>query len=683
MEKKTENKITQLAARQVAKGEQLILFKKIHTWQELESNVGVEILDTFKSLPFNYGNYKLWSKLWKDTAVERANNQQTRLLQEVSKPKLQPAKQTDTIGRITLYPEQQAVYQAIKQAFWQDRSTRIAVNDGIMGSGKTFLAGALIDYVIRNKLWLSDESSAVRYDIPYRILVTTPKTVVESYSRVLEAFGLGKYLGNVILVTSLSQLTSSLGAVFYKEQFDAMGESEDPKLIINPAMIPYLWVADEFHRLNNWNTKQTRLAMAMADLELPPYVLAMSATPWVKVNDSKFVVCASRRKYFGMHITAENFNIFAKELAKRPDKPNIAASKRLREQLAPIIFSFPYVKWKAKAINQVLIVDFEKPEHKQAYESAFETFLERKRKAGDNTKFGRFEEWIALGQFRKAVEPLRVPAMVQRTLADLQNNKAVVLGDCYRKTVIDTVFRLTEAGLSRDQISVIWGGKTAWNKKLLLSDDELQELCNRVMAGEQLDEYEARCMHETLNYKTERLLAAETEDEQRTRIAKQHNLRLYDTQSASQRQEEIDRFQSGQSIVCVFTLAAGGVGLSLDQDKPSLRPRVGYFSPSYSGPEFKQALGRTIRRGTLENVYQYMVYMADTVEEYRVAPAIDTKMKCLSEVTKSTFNIIDLDTCEKIKHRYRSSEQAIQDAESDSAQLQDYDDKYNKDQDDE
>lgn len=667
----------------MAKGEQLILFKQVANWQNLESSLGVEVLDTFKSLPFNYPNYKLWSKLWKDTAIERANKQQIKLLQETAKPKLTPARQTDTIGKITLFPEQQAVYEAIKKEFWANNSTRIAVNDGIMGSGKTFLAGALIDYVIRNKLWLSDSTSAVKYDIPYRILVTTPKTVVESYSRVLESFGLGKYLGNLILVTSLSQLTSSLGAVFYREEYDKMGENEEPKLIINPAMVPYLWVADEFHRLNNWNTKQTRLAMTLADLDNPPYILAMSATPWVKVNDSRFVVCASKRKYFGMHINAENFNIFAKELAKRPDKPNIAASKRLREQLSPLIFSFPYVKWKAKAINQVLIVDFEKPEHKQAYESAFETFLERKRKAGDNTKFGRFEEWIALGQFRKAVEPLRVPAIVQRTLADLRNNKAVVLGNCYRKTVIDTVFHLTEAGLSRDQISVIWGGKTAWNKKLLLSDDELQEYCNCAMGGKQLDEYEVRCMQETLAYKEERILAAETEDEQRNRITKQHTLRLYDTQSAAQRQEEIDRFQSGQSIVCVFTLAAGGVGLSLDQDKPMLRPRIGYFSPSYSGPEFKQALGRTIRRGTLENVYQYMIYMADTVEEYRVAPAIDTKMKCLSEVTKSTFNIIDLDTCEKIKHKYRTESDAVQDAEADSAQLQDYDDKYNKDQDDE
>ena len=678
MEKKTEKKILELASRQVAKGEQLILFKQATSWTSLSSALGIEIPSAFTDLPFNYPTYKIWAKVWKETALTRAGNEQNKITQIAEKHKLKPAVSTDTIGQVKLFPEQQSVYEAIRQSFWYDRSTNIAVNDGIMGSGKTFLAGALINDVIANKRW-HDDTSAVQYDIPYRVLVLTPKTVVESYSRVLESFGLGQYLGNLICITSYSQMTSSMGSIFYTEKFDAMGEDDEPQIVINPAMQPYLLVTDEFHRLNNWNTKQTRFAMSIAQANKPPYILAMSATPWVKVNDSRFVVCASRRKYFGMSINKDNFNIFAKELCKKPDKPNVAASKRLREQLAPIIFSFPYVKWKAKAINQVLLVDFEKPEHKQAYEAAFDTFLERKRKAGDNTKFGRFEEWIALGQFRKAVEPLRVPALVERTFTELNNGKAVVMGDCYRKTVIDTVFRLTEQGLKRDQISVIWGGKTAWNKKLLLTDEELNDMCNRAVKGEELDPYEIRCMKETLDFKEERILAAESVDEQASRIEKQHQLKLYDTQSASQRQYEIDRFQSGEAIVCVFTLAAGGVGLSLDQSQPHLRPRVGLFSPSYSGPEFKQALGRTIRRATLEDVYQYMVYMKGTVEEYRVAPAIDTKLKCLAEVTKSAFNLIDLDTCVKTEHKYRSKEQAAADADSEISQLQDYDDKYNND----
>lgn len=676
MEKKTEKKILELARRQVARGEQAVIFKEATNWTKLSEILGITIPAAFTALPLTYPNYKIWAAQWRDTAIIRAEQEQNKLPIQAAKHKLTPSKAVECIGNVTLFPEQQAVADAIRTSFWADRSTKIAVNDGIMGSGKTFLAGALINYVIQNKLWLTDPASAVQYDIPYRVLVLTPKTVVENYSRVLEDFGLGKYLGNIICVTSYSQMTSSMGSIFYSEKFDAMGENDEPQIVINPTMQPYLLVTDEFHRLNNWNTKQTRFAMALADSPKPPYILAMSATPWVKVNDSRFVVCASKRKFFGMSITAENFPIFAKELAARPDKPNIAASKRLREQLAPIIFSFPYVKWKAKAINQVLIVDFEKPEHKQAYEAAFDTFLERKRKAGDNTKFGRFEEWIALGQFRKTVEPLRVPALVERTLAELNNGKAVVLGDCYRKTVIDTVFRLTEKGISRDQIAVIWGGKAAWNKKLLLSDEELDDMCSRVVGGETLDPYEMRCMKETLDFKEERILAAESEKEQADRIAKQHQLKLYDTQSASQRQYEIDRFQSGEAIVCVFTLAAGGVGLSLDQSKPHLRPRVGYFSPSYSGPEFKQALGRTIRRATLEDVYQYMVYMKDTVEEYRVAPAIDTKLKCLAEVTKSSFNLIDLDTCTKVQHKYRNTEEAIKDADSELSQLQNYDDEY-------
>ena len=102
-------------------------------------------------------------------------------------------------------------------------------------------------------------------------------------------------------------MTSSMGSIFYTEKFDAMGEDDEPQIVINPAMQPYLLVTDEFHRLNNWNTKQTRFAMSIAQADKPPYILAMSATPWVKVNDSRFVVCASKRKYFGMSINKDNF----------------------------------------------------------------------------------------------------------------------------------------------------------------------------------------------------------------------------------------------------------------------------------------------------------------------------------------------------------------------------------------
>jgi hypothetical protein len=161
----------------------------------------------------------------------------------------------------------------------------------------------------------------------------------------------------------------------------------------------------------------------------------------------------------------------------------------------------------------------------------------------------------------------------------------------------------------------------------------------------------------------------ETADEQKERLAIQHSLKLAGDQTQRQRQAEIDKFQSGQAEWCIFTLASGGVGLSLDQNKPNLLPRLGLFTPTYSGPEFKQALGRLVRRTTLSDTYQYMCYMKDTVEEHHVAPSIDKKMKCIAEITRSNFNIIDLDESKRVEYKFRTAEEVLADADNESSQF--------------
>ncbi len=669
MNSKQNTAVQQHAARQVAKAISLFRFRQIKSWPELERALGITIDPAFTSQPFLFPAFQSWCDAWKLTALARAEGANIRMLAKAeAATKLKVADHTDTIGQVTLFPEQQTVVERIREIFWTEKSSKFVVQDGETGSGKTFVAAALCDYIIKHKLWRSKPDDV---DLPYRILILTPKTVVESYKRVLELFGLGAYIGHIILVTSYSQMTSGFGSIFYKEKFDPFSDTPDEPIIdINPVFVPYFTVLDEFHRLNNQQTKQTKFALALTSGKHQPYTLAMSATPWVTVNHSRLAVLASRRSYFGMQVTNENFTLFARNICKDPAKPNIEAAKRIRAQLNDIIVSFPKVRWRSKAINQVLIVDFECQAHRKAAEDAYEIFLERKRKAGENTKFGRFEEFIALGQYRKAVEPFRVPAMVERTIADIARGKAVVIGAAFRKTIADAVFRLKKAGINRDKISVIWGGKRDWNTKMLLTDEQKESYIKQLMQGEELLPGQLRALRETLDYQTERILANETQEEQEQRLIIQRELNITGTQSAEQRQVEIDRFQSGESLVCLFTLAAGGVGLSLDQCRPELLPRVGYFTPSYSGPEFKQALGRTIRRATVSDVEQYMCYMQGTVEEYHVAPAVDRKLKCIAAITGNIFNIIDLDTAVKTNHKYRTKDEVLQDAESIESQFQ-------------
>lgn len=670
---------TDAAIKTATKIKQLIMWKQAKSWGELSSKIGINIPPAFTTLPFQWSNISQFCEYWKASVVQRIETEQKIQEQKLLVAPKVPLDLTvkEKFGSVTLFPEQAATKNAIFDAFFKSRTTRAALNDGETGSGKTFLGWGLIATCIAHNI---HHNPAIPFVVPYRYLIVTRKVVVESWKRWGEKFGLGDHIGKMIMVTSYSQLTSSFGEIFCKEVYDMY--TEETTLQINEVFAPDFIFWDEFHGLNNPNTKQTKFAVQMSLLKKPPYQVFASATPFVTVNNSRTFVLATKTTFLGMPVTIENFPQFAGTFAKRPDKPNIAAAKRLREHLAPYIFSFPKVKWPHKAINQVLIVDFENEEHRKLYHRSYEIFLERKKRAGQNTKFGKFEAWIALGQFRKSVEPYRVPALVDRIMERIESGRAAsVAGVAFRETVAQLTFQLHKRGLSRNDMSIIWGGKKEWRKDLLLSDTELDEIVKRAMRGENLEPHELRRLQETIDYRTERVMAAENEKEQVERLKLQRELGLLGTQSAGQRQTEIDKFQSGRSKVCIFTLAAGGVGLSLDHDKPELLPREVDVTPTYSGPEFKQALGRCVRRATLSDTFQWMCYMKGTVEEEHVAPLIDSKLKCIASFTGSNFNIVDLDTCDKHVHKFRTKEEAIKDADNEDAQFTGPDNTEPEDQD--
>jgi superfamily II DNA or RNA helicase len=98
-------------------------------------------------------------------------------------------------------------------------------------------------------------------------------------------------------------------------------------------------------------------------------------------------------------------------------------------------------------------------------------------------------------------------------------------------------------------------------------------------------------------------------------------------QSATERQNNIDRFQANQTALCLATLGAGGVGISL-HDVHHARPRRSYICPGYSASEFKQALGRIHRAGGTKTI-QSIVLAAGTIEE-RVYRAVNQKLSNIS-----------------------------------------------------
>ena len=126
-------------------------------------------------------------------------------------------------------------------------------------------------------------------------------------------------------------------------------------------------------------------------------------------------------------------------------------------------------------------------------------------------------------------------------------------------------------------------------------------------------------------------------------------------QDQDERQREIDRFQSGKTLFCIYTLKSGGVGLSLhhtdelttfkcrrkesgyavEEDIPKVlvRPRETFAFVSYNAIELVQGVGRVPRLTSLSPTVQNIYCYAGTIE-VSMGRIYSQKLRCLSSVVK-------------------------------------------------
>lgn len=651
----------QLAAAQIISAYQRRLVK---TWDDIPRLFKISPGENFTVQPLSFTSIKLFADYWK-------NSFEARLVAAIetkadSKQVIKVNKNVETFSTVTLFPEQQGCYESIYNALFVQRTTQAALQDGHTGSGKTFVAAAVIA-----KTW--KEIISTNPSLQFRlhpVMIFTPKGVVEHWKRVLESFGLAELVSKrKIYVMSDSEFTTEFGDIFCSEVEDPI--TGDVSLVWKPPFIPVLAVFDECHRYVRWETTRTKKALALIQSPIEKRLLFMSATPMEKVNDAMVFTTACNTQFMGLHITPDTFKQFAGLLDNNPAKPNREAVKRLRSVLNPYIFSLPYVKPKYKAINLVQLVDFRSEVDRNIYNTAHQRYIEACRKAGKNTLWGQFEKLIALNNYLKTVEPLRAWHIAQRVAENYRNNTfATAVGCKFKETIAQVTFELVDKyNIPREQISLIWGGKREYRTEELLTREEV----DKILANPNLNELLSnrpllKRVRLTLRYLQDQHEHSESPEEQAYRHSKMKELKLLGKQSDDARQYEIDKYQDGSAKICLFTIASGGIGLSLDRDKPHLLPRQGLFTPVYSGKEFQQLLGRLVRRASLSDAYQYICMMRGTVEEHHVTPILDEKLKCIAEITNRSFDAVDL-LSQVVDHQdhitVRDEQQAELDAEKD------------------
>ena len=105
---------------------------------------------------------------------------------------------------------------------------------------------------------------------------------------------------------------------------------------------------------------------------------------------------------------------------------------------------------------------------------------------------------------------------------------------------------------------------------------------------------------------------------------------IHGLQSDTERQAEIDRFQADEARTIICQMRAGGVGVSL-HDERGVFPRLSLIAPTYSAIDLRQVLGRPHRATAKSKSLQRLVYAEGTIEE-KVCETVALRLKAISSL---------------------------------------------------
>jgi len=235
-----------------------------------------------------------------------------------------------------------------------------------------------------------------------------------------------------------------------------------------------------------------------------------------------------------------------------------------------------------------------------------------------------------------------------------RENLAPVMICNYKQSITKIVKHLIlDYGIPRSKISIIWGGET---QVKAYTEEQAEELLARCKRGDIIPTAsQLKKLEEYLKYR-------ESSEEELSQQAKDAAfIEKYDLgpQNKKKRQHEIDKFQQGKAIFCLYTYKAGGVGLSLhhsddwfldtpfecrrkpngyvyeeDIPKVPVRQRATRGQPTYSPIEAVQGFGRVPRLTSLSDTDQAFLYYAGTIEE-AVADRCSQGLKCLKKTIRT------------------------------------------------
>jgi hypothetical protein len=326
--------------------------------------------------------------------------------------------------------------------------------------------------------------------------------------------------------------------------------------------------------------------------------------------------------------------------------------ERLIKAMKPYIIDIKGVKAKFPARNRVKLIEFRNDKQREQYKFTWERYeREMELIKGGMKELGTFQKLVAMMKFSQSAELIRHEDVADMAHDICSRGKAAVVAYKFKESIAATIkVLMNKHGYKRSDISIIWGGMGGMftsDGKVKLKEKRIPESKFKLFSPEDLELLKALNVRLCVVSDSDESKVVSTVDlsqelDDRAKLTQAglktitaddlQNMQL-GTQSKTQRQEEIDRFQEGKSKICLFTFKAGGVGLSLHHCKPDLLPRESIIAPCYSAIELVQGLGRAPRLTSLSETIQTMVFFKGTIEEH-IADKVSQKLRCLREVVR-------------------------------------------------
>jgi len=405
---------------------------------------------------------------------------------------------------------------------------------------------------------------------PFPVLWVCPKNIKLQTMRVLKDVG----IAHLVMVLTYGELKSSTGTDMFLTYVTKLLPNGQPEIIPqwNPMMAPALIVCDEIQMLKNEDSLQAKTIRYAPD---NVWWIGASATPWQRVGDARTTVerCGVVTKYNSLPCTIKVAPSLLRNIAspKRPDEYSPSAVGRLREAIEDYIVELKNVRFKFQTKTSFQRIHFKTLEQRQAYEAAYEEYLEELRKKNDYRSHGRMAILVAMQKFQQKAEFLRCDQLAERTMTRVKEGKQVIVGSNYVDTCRQVWRFFQKFGQNMDRVGFIVGGQTE-----------------------------------------------------------------------KARQEMVDKFQAGLLDIMLITVRSGGVGISLHHDRPESRPRHIIIPIPWSAIDLVQFLGRGHRLTSMSHTTQESLYYADTIEDDKVVPTLERKVKCLAKSVTAKEQFITL-----------------------------------------